>query len=228
MSTQPQFVASYRTQITQFVNAGAPAQVVWRAGPNGSRIHLMTATQDDTTTAVMSVYQGKVLTDNAKASPWLPTDVQGLCPVLALTNTTNSTITRTNGSFTADGWSVNDHLAVLNSWDNPANQVIAHATTVAAATLTFTGTVFNAAAATPSANLQLARVMPLWAVSMVSGAGTGSVAAINLMSTTLFPAFLAAPDTFLTLAAGDVLIVQCGTLPAVNKSINVIVVGGDW
>ena len=228
MSTQPTFVANYRSQITQFVNGGAPAQAVWRAGPNGSRIHLMSATQDDTTTAVMAVYQGKILTDNSKASPLLPEDYQGLTPILALTNSTNSTITRTNGSFIQDGWSVSKLLAVLKAWDNPANQVIAHPTTVATQTLTFTGVVFNGAAASPSPNLQLAAVNLLWTVSMVASAGTGGVAAINLMSTTYYPGFLASPDTFLALGPNEVLVVNCGTLPAANKSIMITVVGGDW
>jgi len=231
MASDPTFVANYRTQITQFVNSGAVTQAIWRAGPTGSRIHLMTATQDDTTTAVMSLYQGKILTDNAKPFPFAPPDLQGLCPVLAITNTTNSTITRTNGSFIQDGWSLSKMLAVLCAFDNPQNQIApAHPTTIAAATLTFTGAIFNAAAAASaiSAGVQLAQVMPLWAVSMVSGAGTGSVAAINLMSTSLFPAFMTTPDTFLALGPNEILVCSCATLPAAAKSINVLVVGGDW
>lgn len=231
MSTSPQFIATTRTNGIQFVASGAPAQVAWKAGPYGSRIHLMSASQDDTTTGTLSIYRGKVLTDNSLPYVDFPLTrtVKGLPPVLTATKTTNDHLDRTNGSFIQDGWVAGMMLGIINASDNLQNQIIAHVTTVAATTLTYTGTPLNATASAMSVNTQLVQCDLLWSVSMVSGAGnSNSVAAINLMSTTNFPSFLSAPDTFFVLGPGELLIVNCGTLPASNKSINVVVAGGDY
>lgn len=229
MSTQPQFVSNYRCSYVQYVNAGAPAQIVWQAGPNGSRIHAIRATQDDTTTALMTLYRGRVLTDNGLPFPFARRPVLGKAPILAATKTTNDHLDRTNGSFIQDGWVAGAYAAILDSTDNPQNQVIAHVTTVAATTLTYTGTPLNASAATMAASTVLAMVNILDAIAMVSGAGNSSSApAINLFSTTNDPSLLSPPDTFLTLGPYELLVVNCGTLPAANKSINVTVDGGDY
>lgn len=229
MSTQPTFVEQYRCGFTQYVNGGAPAQVVVQAGPKGSRVHAIRITQDDTTAGAVSLYRGRIITDNALPFPFARRPITGKAPILALTNTTNATITRTNGSFIQDGWVAGMMAVPLDCTDNPANQVIAHVTTVAAGTLTYTGVPFNAAAATMAASTVLAMVSLLDTITMVSGAGnTNAVPGVNLFSTTNDPSLLAAPDGFLILGPGELLIVNCGTLPAANKYISVTADFGDY
>ena len=240
MNTAPIFIANQRANDIQFAAAGAKTQCLWQAGPNGSRLQASYMTQDDTTTSVMQLFRGVVLTDNGRPMPIAPfpgmagwsaqLNSQMPTPVLAITNTTNSTITRTNGSFIQDGWNVGMMCAVIGCQDNFQNQVIpSHVTTVAAGTLTFTGAVFNAAAAAPSPMTQLVRVTPMWNVAMVSGAGfTSAVAQINLLSTAVGTSLLAAPDGFITLGPNELLLVYCTTLPTANKSIFVSAHGGDY
>ena len=236
MNTAPIFIANQRANDIQFAAAGAKVQCLWQAGPNGSRLQASYATQDDTTTSVMQFYRGVVLTDNGRPMPIAPfpgmagwsaqLNSQMPTPVLALTNTT---ITRTNGSFIADGWNVGMLCGVIGCADNIQNQVIpSHVTTVAAGTLTFTGAVFTAAA-TPSPMTQLVRCTPMWNVSMVNGAGvTSAVAQINMLSTAVGTSLLAAPDGFITLGPNELLLVYCTTLPAANKCITVSAHGGDY
>jgi hypothetical protein len=228
MSTQPQFVASYRNTYTQYVNAGAKAQVIWQAGSAGSRIHAIRATQDDTGTGVLSLYRGRILTDNALPFPNARRPVVGKAPILAATKTTNDHLDRTNGSFVQDGWVAGMNCAILDSTDNPQNQVIAHVTTVVAATLTYTGTPLNATAATMAASTVLALVNLLDAATLVASAGTSGVPGMNLFSTTNDPSLLAAPDGFLILGPYELLVVNLATLPAANTSVNVTVDGGEY
>ncbi len=229
MATQPQFITQYRSSYVQYVNAGAPAQVAWQAGPLGSRIHAIRASQDDTTTAAMSLYRGRILTDNALPFPFAQRPVVGKPPILAATKTTNDHVDRTNGSFVQDGWVAGMMAAILDSTDNPQNQVIAHVTTVVAATLTYTGSPLNATAATIGGAAILALVNIIDVVAMVSGAGNSAgVPNIALFSTTSDVSLLTAPDTFITLGPYELLVINCGTLPAANKSINLTVDGGDY
>lgn len=239
MNNSPIFVGGMRNNDIQFTAAGAKTQVLFQAGPNGSRIHSAYMTQDDTTTSVMQLYRGVILTDNGRPLPQGPYPGQGwsaqmncgaLTPVLTLTNTTNSTITRTNGSFITDGWNVGMLLGVINSADNIQNQVMpSHVTSLTATTLTFTGAIFQAASGTPTPAMQLVRCTPLWNVAMVSGAGvTSAVAQINLLSTAVGTSLLAAPDGFITLGPNELLLVFCTTLPAANKCITVTAHAGDY
>ena len=66
---EPMLIQKLRTERIQFVNGGAPVQPLWKAGPRGSRIHLISASQDDTGTPLMSFFRGHVLTDNAMPAP---------------------------------------------------------------------------------------------------------------------------------------------------------------
>ena len=241
MSTAPTFVNNYRSGSCRFVNAGEHVAVLFRGGPNGSRIHKISAAQDTTQTVDLQFFKARVLTDNSRVAPFVHPEGTGLGlhPVLALTNTTNSTITRTNGSFIQDGWRLQDGLAVLGSNTNIQNQIIGHPTTVAAGTLTFTGVMFQAADASPSPLLQLARTRLLFSKALISGAGnSGSVAGLNYMDTTLYPSLLASPDSFILLGPDELLLAGWGAygavfaslvaLPAVNKSVDIDCEGGDY
>ena len=230
-NNSPIFIGGQRTNGIQFANAGAKLQCAWAAGPNGSRIHAMTLAQDDTTTGTMSLFRGRILTDNGRPYVgWSPQQsTLALTPVLAVTNTTNSTITRTNGSFFVDGWNVGMFLGILNAVDNCQNQVApVHVTSLSATTLTFTSVVFNAAAASPCGGMLLVECEPLWGVAAVSGCGTGTTAAVNLLSTTVGTSLLSAPDGFITLGPNELLLASCGTLPTANKAITVLTSGGDY
>lgn len=241
MATAPTFVNNYRSGSCRFVNAGEHVAVLYRAGPNGSRIHKISASQDTTQTVDISFFKGKILTDNARATPFVQPEDSGLglYPVLTITAATNTTITRTNGSFIQDGWRLQDGLAILGSTTNIQNQVIAHPTTVAATTLTFTGLVCQAADTACPPQMQLARTKLLFSKALISGAGnTGTVAAINDMDTTLYPSLLAAPDQFILLGPNELLLAHWGpygaafasltALPAVNKSVDIDCEGGDY
>jgi len=240
MAADPTFVSQYRTECIEFTAAGPHVMVAWKAGPNGSRIHSITATLDTTGTTNIIFYRGRIVTDNALPRPFMDRyrAQAALTPVLALTNATNSTITRTNGSFIDDGITVNTHLAVLGSNTNVQNQVIFIPTTVAAGTLTATGVIFQAADASPSGMMCLARADLLWSKPMVGNDGySGTVAAINMIDATLNPSFLANPDGFLTLEPNELLLVAYGApavfasvvaLPAAGKALTVSVCGGDF
>lgn len=238
MSTAPTFVNGYRNGSCRFVNAGEHVAVLFRGGPNGSRIHKISLAQDTTQAVDISFFKAKILTDNARVAAGIQPEDSGLglTPVLALGT---NTITRTNGSFIQDGWRLQDAVAVLGSNTNIQNQTIAHMTTVAATTLTFTAAQWQAADATPSPTMQLARARLLWSKSMVSGSGnTTAVPADNLLSITNYPSLLAAPDQFVLLGPGELLLAHWGpygavhgsltALPAVNKSIDIDCEGGDY
>ena len=228
---EPLLIQKLRTERIQFVNAGAPVQPLWKAGPRGSRIHLISASQDDTGTPLMSFFRGRVLTDNAMPSPGftLGRTTGALPPVLTATKTTNDHLDRTNGSFVQDGWVAGNLLAIINSIDNPQNQVVAHVTTVAATTLTYTGTPLNATAAAMAIFTQLVLANLMWAKTLTASAGSSnSAAAVSMMDPSLFPAFLAAPGTFISLEPGELLLVKCGTLPAANSAVMVTADGGDY
>jgi len=224
----PVLIQKYRTQQTIFLNAGALVQPIWQAGPNGSRIHAISFTQTDTNAGVLQLFQGKVLTDNALCAPNYPR-YQGLPPVLAITKAATDTVTRTNGSFIADGWRVGQICFAINENVNPQNQVLQIVTTVAAATLSLGANIFNATDATPGAGLQLVMGNLLDSITNVSGAGnTNAVPALNLMSTTNFPSFLPSPDTFLLLDSFEYLLLSVATAPASTKQYSCTVYGGDY
>jgi len=237
----PIFIANQRTNGVQFAASGAKLQCLWAAGPNGSRIQTIFMSQDDTTTGNMQLWKGTILTDNGRPTPqnpgipgqpsqWSPqNNSQALPPVLALTNTTNSTITRTNGSFIVDGWNVGMFCAVLGANDNIQNIVAPfHITSIAAGTLTMTGTVFNAASATPPATTQLVKCEPFWSVAAVSGMGMTTVANVNMFSTALGTQLLTVPDSFLTLGPGELILVSYSGTVTANKSTCVTITGGDY
>jgi len=243
MATDPTFVSNYRTESVQFTAAGPHVMVAYAAGPSGSRIHSITGTLDAAGTTLMKFYRGRILTDNSLPRPMRHFQERhrlqaGLTPVLALTNTTNSTITRTNGSFIDDGITVNTKLAVLGSNTNIQNQLIFVPTTVAAATLTATGAIFQAADATPSGMMCLARADLLWSKAMVGSDGySNTVPALNMMDVALNPSILAAPDGFLTLEPFELLLVAYGnpavfasvvTLPAAGAALGIVTCGGDF
>jgi hypothetical protein len=214
MSATPTFVASYASQETQILNQyGAGIGVpIWTAGVNGSRIHAIACANDDTNTPTLTLYRGSVLSTNAAAG-------------MAITT---STITRTSGSFVADGWLANNRVFVMNETNNLANQIVQPLSSVAAGTLTFSGTPLHTDASPPT-SLQLVRASLLWALAVVAGAGnTSAVPAQNVLQPSQYPSFYPAPDTFLMLGPNEILIaVLSGTVTAL-KSVDIIVDGGNY
>lgn len=225
----PLFIAAYRSQTTPFLNAGALNQVIWRAGPNGSRIHGISASQDDTATSLIKFFKGIVLTDNAQVMPGAGTPGAGLTPVLALTKAANDTFTRTNGSFITDGWQVGTQGCIIDESKNLQNQILFYPTTVVAGTITLTGTPLNATDAAPSGNIKLASVALLWSKALVASCGNADATpALNMLSTTNYPGLYAAPDTFLTLGPNQLLIANIAAAPAASKNVYLVVDGGDY
>src|ERR1019366_300924 len=135
--SSPTFAGIYKSLPTQFGFSGPLAQVCYYGGPNGSRIHRVSlATTQTTSMPTVTLYKGTVLTDNTRAYPGARPGL-GLCPIIAVGSTT--TITRTNGSFIIDGWTIGQKIALINDTASVGNNVVAliHASTaVAAATIT--------------------------------------------------------------------------------------------
>jgi len=225
----PQTIQLYRSQITTFLNAGALNQVIWKAGPNGSRISGISASQDDTATSLIKFFKGTVLTDNAQSMAGLGTPGASLTPVLALTKAANDTFTRTNGSFITDGWQVGTQGCIINSSKNLQNQILFYPTTVVAGTITLTGTPLNASDAAPSGNLQFASVALLWSKALVNGAGNADATpALNMLSSTNYPVIYAQPDGYLLLGPNQLLIANIAAAPAASKNVAIVVDGGDY
>lgn len=224
----PLFVGQYRSVTTTFLNAGALNQPIYKAGPNGSRIHGISASQDDTATSLIKFYKATVLTDNRLAYPGAP-DTLGKGPILALTKAATDTATRTNGSFVSDGWLVGNLACIINSSDNLQNQILSYITAVAAGTLSFNGTPMNASAATPATDLQICSCFLLWSKALVNGAGNADATpALNMLSTTNYPGLYASPDTFLTLGPNQILIANIAAAPASAKNVSIVVDAGDY
>jgi len=96
------------------------------------------------------------------------------------TATTNTTITRTVGSFITDGWLVGDSVMCLGSAGTSNNGNVGTITSVTATTLTLNGVPSGFSANTEGAGFRLIRVTRRAWVSVPANAGNAtSVSALN-------------------------------------------------
>jgi hypothetical protein len=223
------FVANYRCQQTVFIPSDATCLPIWTGGPSGSRIDFANAFSNGLTSAI-TLWKGKVLTDNARAYPQSPgmvmDPIQGKTPILDIASTT--TITRTNGSFLEDGWRAGMRIAVVGAFNNFQNMIAPQIiSTVVAGTITL-GTALNASDTTPGGQLQLVKCVGLYTVSVTSGAGGSGAASVSLLSQASCPGILGQPTSYLTVGGYEVLLASLGTAPSSGNTMEIEVWGGDW
>jgi hypothetical protein len=216
MASTPQFIGTYRSSQTQLVAAhGMRPRPIWTPGANGSRIHSINVAMDDTNaTQTLVLYRATPLSLGSNMG------------TAAITQSPD-TITRTSGSFVTDGWLVNQRLFVLGS-TTLANAVAAFLTAVAAGTLTITTGTFSAAESFPSTGqLMMASLIATITLPASSGNVTTTVP-LNVLNPNLMPTLVGAPDNFLMLGASDMLVAAVGSNVASNKSVDIVVEGGDY
>ncbi|MHB2021351.1 MAG: hypothetical protein ACYCW6_30835 [Candidatus Xenobia bacterium] len=222
MTTTPFYAASVRTVQTQLTQ-NMPGASVFKAGSNGSRIHLISAAQNDTSTGNLILYRGYALRTNSGST-------------LALTNTTNSTITDSGNALISSGFRINGRIFV-SYFDGPNfsvsynmnNQVAAAPTNVAAGTLTFSGTIFNAADPTPPTSLALIQANLMFTVGLTSQAGFASANnGLSLLDTIRYPGLFMPPDSALVLGPDEYLVAVLGTAPSAGKSVDISVSAEDY
>jgi hypothetical protein len=213
MGSNPQFVATYRSTQTQLVAAHAKnPRPIWTPGANGSRIHSINiATDDSTASQTILLYRAVEIETNASMTP------------AALTAT--PTITRSIGSFVTDGWQVNQRAFLLGS-NNLSNDQATVVTTVAAGTLTITGT-FTAESSWPGA---LYRASLIATISLPASSGAAAATPpLNVLNPNLLPTLVGSPDNFFVLGSNDLLLAAVGnTNVASAKSVDIVVEGGDY
>ncbi|HEY4002427.1 MAG TPA: hypothetical protein VGO93_26385 [Candidatus Xenobia bacterium] len=218
MASTPQFIGTYRSSQTQLVAAHATRpRPVWTPGSNGSRIHsINVATDDSTSGQTLTLYRATPLTLASNMG------------TANLVKGTPDTITRTAGSFLTDGWIQNQRIFVLGS-TTLANDVTTFlSAAVAALTLTITASTFNNSEAFPSTGkLMMASLIATISLPASSGSGTSTVP-LNALNPNLMPTLLGAPDNFFMLGSADMLLAAVSTSVASNKSVDIVVEGGDY
>ncbi|HEY3998920.1 MAG TPA: hypothetical protein VGO93_08665 [Candidatus Xenobia bacterium] len=214
MASTPQFIGTYRSSQTQLVAAhAARPRPIWTPGSNGSRIHSVNiATNDSAGSQTVSLYRATALTlGSAMGSGQL---------------TGSSTITRSAGDFTADGWLANQRIFIYGS-TTLANDEAINLTTVASGTLTL-GAANNTTEAFPSTG-QLMRASLIATISLPASSGANSsTVPLNVLNPNLMPFLIGAPDNFLMLGSADMLLAAVGNSVSSGKSVDIVVDGGDY
>jgi len=235
MSQDPQFVAEYRDSIIQLTDQhstrprvvckggtavaySASDPTVYREG--GSRIHALSVTTNDAAnnTVVLGRARRRTLVSD-----------MGTASIA-----TTSTITRSSGSFVTDGFLVGQRIAILplNEGDGAnlttaANGQILTLTTVAATTLTVSGTPLIAE--TILAGFAIYQMMQhsVTSVPLNSGFASG-VPAVSLLSSSVMPWVDDTPNRFLTLGPTEYLWAAAGTALGASEVMDVIAMLGDY
>ncbi len=171
----------------------------------GCRVIDGKATSSDSVARALLVYEG------------VQTSLYANMGTVATTATTNSTITRTVGSFITDGFQIGDNIMVFGAVSAANNGMIAIVTGVAAGTLTLSGTTAISVAETQSAGFRIIRVGAAYRKPVAITAGTdGTTAPVPIIGGTLDPR---TDTTGISLGANGMLIVgmqaTISALPAV-------------
>lgn len=139
---------------------GTPGTAGFRSG--GQRIFDLLASSSDSVANSVAVWEGVQVTLYANMG------------AAATTATGNATITRSAGSFLADGYTTGDTAMLFGSASTTNNGVPLTITGVTALTLTFNGVPVGFTANTEGASLRIARIHKRATVLIGSGAGNSA------------------------------------------------------
>jgi hypothetical protein len=129
-----------------------------------------TISSSDATLRYLNLYLGKELTLGSAMG------------TVAYTATTNSTITRTTGSYITEGWKVGMKLMSFNSTNSANDGKPVSVTGVTATTLTLSGVSAISVAGTQDATLRLFAIAQRTEIAIAASAGTnGSSTPIKLI-----------------------------------------------
>lgn len=138
----------------------------------GASVYDLFAHSSDSAAKDVQFYRGEVLTTVGAAT--------------GTATTTSSTVARTTGSFVTDGWRVGMQamiFAALTDAPQAVEGILCTVSSVAAATLSFSGTPLSALTLTTGA--RVVALDPMWAVSVPAGSGnSGAVVETWVLSTT--------------------------------------------
>lgn len=218
MASSPIFIGSFENQrVCLVAGHDVRPRLGWLAGTSGSRIHLINGASSDAGANDVTMYVGAALT--LASAMGVGTFVDGAGG--------DDTITRTTGSFVADGWKVGDR--VLNQDATTlSNDFTAILTGVAAATLTFaTGTVGAGEVMPSGCKLYRANILSVQEVAITAGTVTGT-AAHDFLNATAIPGLDASPNKYLILGPNEGLFFAAGTLLGAAERIDILVSGGDY
>lgn len=186
-----------------------------------NRIHSMVVSNvDGSNQKLLNVFRAKARTKPGDAG--------------TLAIATSTTITRTTGSFIADGWNVGKRLAIIDptrkdgGLTTPANQKAAIVTTVAALTLTLSAAAYTAEAL--PANAAIYELAQLTVASIPAGAGTtsGSPQPELILSTKYMPQTPNRPDSNLIVGPDDLLLGGVTVAMGANTSLEFATEYGAW
>lgn len=235
MSQDPQFVAEYRDAVFQLTDQhGTRPRLIAKGGSavaysssdptvyreGGSRIHAGSVTTNDAANnslAFGKARQRTLVSDMGTASV-----------------ATTSTITRSSGSFVTDGFLVGQRIAILPTTlesganlTTAANGQIVTLTTVAATTLTVSGTPLTAE--TILAGFAIYQMFQFGVLSVPLNSGFASgVPAVSLLSPTTLPWLDDTPNRFLTLGPNEYFWAAAGTALSAQEVMDVNLMLGDY
>lgn len=214
MAQNQLFIGSYRRQIGVITAAmGTAAEVVWKPGAAGSRIHAIFATSRASAATTVGLNFGQAITK------------QDATNTGAMAFTTN-TITRASGSFITDGWLTDMRICVPEA-TTLANRKIFTITAATATTLTFAASSFTAEALPAGASLL--SITAAATVSVPANAGNvTSTPPVNLMSNLLLPYQAAIPDCNEVMGPNDWLVIAASAALTSPATLETMAVGGDY
>lgn len=237
MASNPEFVTNYRVEEFQFTDTfstrprllfkgGATAAysasdpTIYRAG--GSRIHAINISTNDAANNTLTLFKATLATNVANMG--------------TASFATNNTITRSTGSFVTDNWAVGQRLFVgpvspasVLQPTTPGNGQLVTITTVAATTLTVSGTPFAGTPETIPTGFALWRLNTLCVLSVPLNAGFASgVPAVSGLQPAILPFLDESPNRFLTFGANDYLAGAVGTAMGTGEVMDIEVYAGDY
>lgn len=219
MATSPIYVGTWRTKTTVLIAAHGTnlALAGFVAGSSGARVHAISVANTDAGANTIIPYYAEQMTLESDMTVGAFVDGGG----------GDDTITRTAGSFLADGWKVGDRLLVADP-TTLANSFFVTLTAVVALTLSFATATIDTAENFPTGVI-IYKLCQLHLTTLAINAGNAaSTDALDLLSADI-PAVDVTPDRYLTLGAGDALVFSVGTaVGAAPDRVDIMVAGGDY
>ena len=219
MTASPIFVGSWRNECTAFIAAHGTnlALPCWVAPATPSRIHAISVANTDGGANTILLYHAKQMTLQSNMTVGAFVDGGG----------GSDSITRTAGSFITDGWKIGDRILVADP-TTLANAFFATLTAVVALTLTFATSTVDTAENLPSGAI-IYRLCQLHLTTLAVNAGNAAATDALDLLTADFPAVDVTPDRYLTIEAGDALVVSLGTAVGASPDrVDVFMAGGDY
>ena len=215
--SDPAFCPTWRGEAT-LLHSGLSTRPrrIWTPGAYGSRVHQLFISSTDAGANVVTLWVMQRITEQSNMGTGAFVDGGG----------GSDTITRSSGSFVADGWEVGDLI-----WtDKPttlSNGFVAQLTGVASGTLTFATATVGAAENLPTGSA-IYRAVRIGTSSVAANAASGNVAGGSILNSTRIPGMFAGADGHVMLGANQVLALSAGTALATAETLGVVVGGGDW